>query len=202
MPSAASFDAAPSVSARTPPRRPSPQTTGPRACGSERAALSRPCVSPRLRSPFGAACPAMFGGRQFNIMLGIMRSAKARCPARARSGCRISGSATGQPPMHSRLLLMVTSPAPSSAASQGRCEAPRRVVRGRRGLAGEAARPSRRRASVGERGAPKGRARPQGGHGPGERSEMTRDSRAGSNRVRERDLDVLSRITRGRRTLG
>ena len=83
----------------------------------------------------------------------------------------------------------------STAASHGRCEAPRRVVRGRRGLAGEAARPSRRRAIVGERGAPKGRARPQGGRGPGERSE-TRDGCAGSDRVRERDLEVLSRITR------
>jgi hypothetical protein len=30
----------------------------------------------RLRSPPGAACPARFGGRQFNIMLRIMRSAK------------------------------------------------------------------------------------------------------------------------------
>ena len=35
---------------------------------------ARVCL--RLRSPFGAACPARFGGRQFNIMLGIMRSAK------------------------------------------------------------------------------------------------------------------------------
>lgn len=30
----------------------------------------------RLRSPSGAACPARFGGQQFNIMLVIMRSAK------------------------------------------------------------------------------------------------------------------------------
>src|SRR3972149_3330027 len=37
------------------------------------------------------------------------------------------------------------------AASHGRCEAPRRVVRGRRGLAGAAARPSRRRAMGGAR---------------------------------------------------
>jgi len=42
-----------------------------------RTALGFPArVCLRLRSPSGAACPAGFGGRQFNIMLGIMRSAK------------------------------------------------------------------------------------------------------------------------------
>ena len=39
----------------------------------------------------------------------------------------------------------------ASAASHGRREAPRRGVRGRRGLAGAAASPSRRQAMVGER---------------------------------------------------
>ena len=124
MPSVPSFGAVPSVSARSTPRRPSPQKTGPRACGSGRAApcrtltppdasqparwlrwawvpfvaacagpapgsasLSLPCprtalrvparMCPRLRSRSGAACPAMFGGRQLNIMPGIMRSAKS-----------------------------------------------------------------------------------------------------------------------------
>ena len=52
-----------------------------------------------------------------------------------------------------------TNPDNSFAASHGRCEAPRRAVRGRRGLAGAAARPSRRRAVVGERFACAGSAR-------------------------------------------
>ena len=47
--------------------------------------------------------------------------------------------------------VLVSFPLFSVAASHGRCEAPRRAVRGRRGLAGAAARPSRRRAVVGER---------------------------------------------------
>ncbi len=35
-------------------------------------------VCPRLRSPSGAPCPAMFGGRPFNIMQGIMRTTPLR----------------------------------------------------------------------------------------------------------------------------
>ena len=58
------------------------------ACRVPRMALHFPArVCPRLRSPSGAAGPARFGGRQLNIMLGIMRSAKTRCPARARIIC-------------------------------------------------------------------------------------------------------------------
>jgi len=44
-----------------------------------RTALRFPArVCPRLRSPSGAPCPAMFGGRQFNIMQGIMRNTPLR----------------------------------------------------------------------------------------------------------------------------
>ena len=44
-----------------------------------RTALRFPArACPRLRSMPGAAYPAMFGGRQFNIMLGIMRNTPLR----------------------------------------------------------------------------------------------------------------------------
>ena len=91
----------------------------------------------------------------------------------------------------------------------GRREAPRRVVRGRRRVRAGGRRPPARTPETpssrcqGERfaraesarGSTAGRPRRAVAGGEGT------ISCAGSNRVRERDLDVLSRITRGRRTI-